>query len=327
VTDGARCRPDDFPADLYHTHAWYNGRVNQTHHRGQVTTLLSQAGVDPGVTDLAIVLRDEAVAVETGDRMRHASIDAAARSTSFGAGAWIATAALVALACTGCAARYEPKPMPFKLPASMPNAQEVAGVQIAADAFADARKARRAFGFDARGAGLLPVQVVFDHRGGRALKINPAQSFLEDADGNLWPVLEENFAYERVTRFVETHEMFREGAYRGAVGAVAGAVVGAAVGVVTGDFGEAVGQGAAIGAGAGAVLGGAKGATVDAEDARYRIMDDFEAKSLENRSVHPGQLAYGFLFFPGEAPSARTLRLQLVEDDTGQLYTLTFPLA
>jgi uncharacterized damage-inducible protein DinB len=33
---------------------------HQTHHRGQVTALLSQIGVDPGVTDLAAMLRAEA---------------------------------------------------------------------------------------------------------------------------------------------------------------------------------------------------------------------------------------------------------------------------
>lgn len=33
---------------------------HQTHHRGQVTTLLSQAGVDVGVTDLLAVIPDEA---------------------------------------------------------------------------------------------------------------------------------------------------------------------------------------------------------------------------------------------------------------------------
>jgi uncharacterized damage-inducible protein DinB len=33
---------------------------HQTHHRGQVTTLLMQAGVDPGSTDLIAMLRDEA---------------------------------------------------------------------------------------------------------------------------------------------------------------------------------------------------------------------------------------------------------------------------
>jgi len=33
---------------------------HQTHHRGQVTTLLSQQGRDPGVTDLFAMLREEA---------------------------------------------------------------------------------------------------------------------------------------------------------------------------------------------------------------------------------------------------------------------------
>lgn len=33
---------------------------HQTHHRGQITTLFSQNGVDPGVTDLFAMLRDEA---------------------------------------------------------------------------------------------------------------------------------------------------------------------------------------------------------------------------------------------------------------------------
>ncbi|MCA9592923.1 MAG: hypothetical protein KC776_06415, partial [Myxococcales bacterium] len=33
---------------------------HQTHHRGQITTLLVQQGCDPGVTDLVAMLRDEA---------------------------------------------------------------------------------------------------------------------------------------------------------------------------------------------------------------------------------------------------------------------------
>ncbi len=32
---------------------------HQTHHRGQITTLLKQQGCDPGVTDLLAMLRDE----------------------------------------------------------------------------------------------------------------------------------------------------------------------------------------------------------------------------------------------------------------------------
>jgi len=33
---------------------------HQTHHRGQITTLLTQSGRDPGVTDLVAMLREEA---------------------------------------------------------------------------------------------------------------------------------------------------------------------------------------------------------------------------------------------------------------------------
>lgn len=37
---------------------------HQTHHRGQITTLLSQLGCDPGITDLVAMLREEAAASE-----------------------------------------------------------------------------------------------------------------------------------------------------------------------------------------------------------------------------------------------------------------------
>ncbi|WP_438019179.1 DinB family protein [Sorangium sp. So ce315] len=50
-------------AGVVHTYPlwWVVGHFfnHQTHHRGQVTTLLSQMGIDPGVTDLFAMLRDE----------------------------------------------------------------------------------------------------------------------------------------------------------------------------------------------------------------------------------------------------------------------------
>ena len=36
---------------------------HQTHHRGQITTLLTQQGCDPGVTDLYFMLREEAASL------------------------------------------------------------------------------------------------------------------------------------------------------------------------------------------------------------------------------------------------------------------------
>ena len=41
---------------------------HQTHHRGQLTTLLLQAGRDPGVTDLFAMLREEAQAAQAAPR-------------------------------------------------------------------------------------------------------------------------------------------------------------------------------------------------------------------------------------------------------------------
>lgn len=219
----------------------------------------------------------------------------------------------VSLLVGACASSYKAQPVSFELPQRYPNAAEIAGATVAAQAYADGRSARQAFGFDAVDAGLLPVQVVFDNRGQQSLAINPAQTFLEDAEGRLWPVLDERFAYERVTKYAQTKQIFREGAYGGFLGGVAGALLGAAVGVVGGeDVAKSTREGAAAGAAGGAVLGGG-GGLATGEQARQRVMADFRAKSLQNRAVAPGDIAYGFIFFPGEAKTARTLRLQLIE--------------
>ena len=46
-------------AEISRGPAWTAGNVHlfnhQTHHRGQLTTLLSQLGIDPGVTDLPML--------------------------------------------------------------------------------------------------------------------------------------------------------------------------------------------------------------------------------------------------------------------------------
>jgi hypothetical protein len=81
-----------------------------------------------------------------------------------------------------------------------------------------------------------------------------------------------------------------------------------------------VGEGAAVGAAAGAVMGGAAGYA--SNDARSAIVRDLRDKSLENKAVAPGDLSHGIIFFPGEAPSAKQLRLQLKEQDTGKIHTV-----
>jgi hypothetical protein len=221
----------------------------------------------------------------------------------------------------GCSTAYQATPLSFRAPSAYPNAQTVGGATVAAKAFSEADEAKSAFGFDVRGAGMLPVQVVFDNQGPHPMEINAAQTFLEDQEGNLWPILSRDIAYERATKYAQTKEIFKEGAYGGFLGATAGAVIGAAIGVVTGNnILETAGKGAAVGAAGGSTIGGVKG--YGSEEARRKITDDLNQKSLESKAIEPGSLGYGFLFFPGEAKSARLLRLKLTESDTSTSHLL-----
>ncbi|MCE5195369.1 MAG: hypothetical protein LLF28_07995 [Nitrospiraceae bacterium] len=222
---------------------------------------------------------------------------------------------------SACSTAYKAQPLSFKAPSSYPNAQKIDGITIAAKAYANKDEAQEAFGFDVRGAGMLPVQVIFDNQSIHPLEINASQTFLEDMEGNLWPILSANIAYERATKYIQTKQVFKEGAYGGFLGAVAGAIVGAAIGIVAGtNIAEIAGKGAAVGAAGGAVIGGAQG--LEDRSARQAVIDDLKQKSLQAKPVEPKGLAFGFIFFPGEAKLAKQLRLQIVEKDTN----ITHPL-
>ncbi len=226
---------------------------------------------------------------------------------------------------TGCSTSYKATPLSFKAPSSYANVVTVRGVQVAAKAFADADEAKEAFGFDIRKAGLMPVQVVFDNPSPYSLEIVGRQTFLEDEKGNFWPLLDRKTAYERATKYAQTKQIFKEGAYQGFLGAAAGSLIGAAIGIVSGEnVATSIGKGAAVGAAAGGTLGGIKG--YQSDDARRAIIDDLRKKSLQNSPIEPQTLSHGFLFFPGEAKSAKRLRLRLLEKDTGKTHVILFDL-
>ena len=232
---------------------------------------------------------------------------------------------MVIIFLSGCAKSYRATPMPFKTPAAYNNVVSIGGAQVAAKAFADPVEAKKAFGFDVRGAGMLPVQIVFDNQGAHSLEINGQQTFLEDEKGNLWPILSSKIAHERATKYAQTKQIIKEGAAKSLWGAAAGSVIGAAIGIITDEnVGAAAGKGAAAGAAAGAVLGGLGGSMKD--DARRSIISDLREKSMQNKAVPPKSISYGFLFFPGEAPSAKRLRLQLIETDTKDVHVVLFDL-
>lgn len=228
---------------------------------------------------------------------------------------------LLIAACT----TYKSQEVPFRAPSALPNMQVVAGAEVAAQAYTDKTEARQAFGFDIRSAGLLPVQVVVDNTGTHDLLVVPEQTFLIDAEGNMWNLLDRRTAYERMEKSSEYARVAKK-AGRGTVfGATGGALVGAAIGILTGqNVGDAALKGAAVGGAGGAVLGG--GYELGSEESARQISSDLANKELENKTIQSGLLGRGFLFFPGEAPSAAALRLQLKEVESGQVHTRTFPL-
>ena len=233
--------------------------------------------------------------------------------------------AVIFLFLSGCT-RYETKVQPLKMPSAYPNATRIGDTLMGAEAYNDSKQAKDAFGFDIRGAGILPVRVVFDNQGKHAMEIVSSQTFLVDAENNAWPILDQALAYERISKKTEMGEVLPQGAKYGALGGVVGGIIGAAVGIVSGSsVGDAAMKGAAAGAAAGATLGGARGLS-DGE-IQARIHDDLNRRSLENRPIKPMEIAYGFIFFPGEAKAARELRIQVKDSATGRLYPLIMKLA
>ena len=234
---------------------------------------------------------------------------------------WLCLIVIFLLVAVSACTKYERQVVPFKLPTAYPNATEAAEATIAAKAYDGKDEAGNAFGFDIRGAGILPVQVIFDNKGAHSLEIVPGQTFLVDEANNLWPILDASLAYDRINKKTELGNVVPEGAKSGMLAGAAGGIIGAAIGIVTGtSVGEAAAKGAAIGAAAGLTMGGAKGLTDD--EARYQIRDDLKTRSLEKRAVKPHEIAHGFIFFPGEAGKSKELRLHLKATDTGTIYPL-----
>jgi hypothetical protein len=229
--------------------------------------------------------------------------------------------AILAVIWIASCASYERQVVPFKMPAAYPNAASVADATIAAKAYDQSEEASAAFGFDIRGAGILPVQVIFDNTGGHPLEILSERTLLVDEENNLWPILDEGLAYDRLSRKTELGRVAPEATKSGLLAGAAGAVIGAAIGIVTGtNIGSAAGKGAAIGAAAGITMGGARG--LSDSDARRQIREDLQKRSLEKRAVPPREVAHGFIFFPGEAKKPKELRISIRTADTKQVYPL-----
>lgn len=226
------------------------------------------------------------------------------------------------ISLNGCST-YGGKVAPIPLPSSVMDHVNINNVILVASAYLGDEKAEEAFGFDIRNAGLLPVRIVIDNRSSSKVKIKPRQTFLIDAKEQAWPLLTTKQAYTRVRESVGIGETFFAAARPSALIGAAGAVAGFALGILSGkDLGAFAVKGAALGASAGAIYGGVKRQQTLEGD----IRKDLARHSLRNRGIRPGELAHGFLFFPGdnEVNSAKRLRLSI--EIQGQPLVISLPL-
>jgi hypothetical protein len=224
----------------------------------------------------------------------------------------------------GCST-YQPTVTPFKLPEAYGNVQRVADTYVGARVWNNAEEAKAAFGFDIIGAGLLPVQVSFDNRGDQTLIIVPTQTYLINQQQEIFPVLSDTQAYNRIAKGVQLKEGVKGLAQGAVLGAATGALIGAAVGVASGGRGgEYAMRGATTGAIGGGILGGLSGGS--ATEVPRTITDDLTSHDLKNLPIKPGELAYGLILFPREAGAPQTLRLQLQDQTSGKVYPLKLPL-
>ncbi len=228
---------------------------------------------------------------------------------------------LIILTLPSCTT-YRSQYVSFRPPEAYLNNQKVAGISLGGEAYADSASASDAFGFDIKGAGLLPVQLVMNNESGKGVKIVTSQTFLVDKEGRYWQVVPNHVAIDRLDKSTELAGFFGKGAGQGAlIGAAGGAILGAALGIVSGsNVGNAMGKGAALGGAGGAIIGGAKEGT--SPERSNDIISDIRAKGLEGKVVPADSLANGFLFFPGEAQSAKAIKLQIKEVDTEKIHSI-----
>ena len=84
---------------------------------------------------------------------------------------------LVMLSVLSACSTYGDKVAPIPLPSEQTGGLEVNDVGLYAEAYLQADSAQQAFGFDIRGAGVLPVRFVLDNQSAGNIEIRGDQTF------------------------------------------------------------------------------------------------------------------------------------------------------
>jgi hypothetical protein len=229
---------------------------------------------------------------------------------------------MIAAHVSACAT-YSAHTVSFRPPNEYRNFQNSYGILVGAESFADKKDAEKAFGFDARAAGVVPVQLVINNKSGQTVEIVSGQTFLIDRSNRYWKILTNREAVDRVKKAADAG-IFSNSATKGATGSVAaGSLMGLAIEIVSG---RKVDSTAVKGEAPGATAVGGAGKAGEEKLREARIAEDVRAKGIEGKIMPAESLASGFIFFPGEASSVSELRMQIKFRDSGRIQTLNLKL-
>jgi hypothetical protein len=240
---------------------------------------------------------------------------------------WTAVAAVCGcMTMTGCTRlnTYDERIAPIPLPALQSDHVEAQGAAFAAQSYGDPEQSERAFGFDIHSAGIMPVRFVIDNRGREVVHVIPQQTFLIDLDDQAWPLLTAEQATRRIRESVSLGETARRVVEDFLGGGALGAATGFAVALVTGNGLAANFDYVLRSAEAGAAYNVMAGLPAETSNQDHRIRKDVLSHSMRKKQLQPGELAHGFLFFPGkqEARTAKELRLGLEFDGYPKVITV-----
>lgn len=191
-------------------------------------------------------------------------------------------------------------------------------MRIALRALESPDAGQRAFGFDIRGAGLLPIRLAIANQGSSVARIDAPQTFLIDRRGLAWPLLTLDQATARLKTAGGIGQA-RESDARPWTRAPE-TLTGFALDVVPRNGTDPAGtQSGGLGAWFG--LGG--GAPLPLET---RVRNDLMGRFPRNPNLTPGQTADGYLLFPGQTGEAQgilSIRLGVALD--GRVRVLEIP--
>lgn len=209
---------------------------------------------------------------------------------------WIAYLSpyLIIFLCLSCASPLHVEDVAFRTPNSYSNYKTIDGLDIAINPITSKSRLKEFFGTDLKEAGILPVQLIVENKGGNEIEINYRQVFAISND-NTYRVAQTLSTTAKNARKSSIGQTAATGAVTGAlVGTAVGAGIGAGVGSAYDEIGEGAKSGAIVGGTTGAATGMGQGLS---DSITMKFKKQLAKHAFGDRVIYPGDIRQGFIYF------------------------------